>query len=86
MRQIDQLAQRVEVVALGDVLFGFDQAELLPALGVTWVDSRPLTLEHHGRDGIHFTRSGSSAWAQGALPTVTSAVAPAAVVADTQTA
>lgn len=62
------------------------QAELLPALGVTWVDSRPLTLEHHGRDGIHFTRSGYSAWAHGALPTVTDAVHPDAVVADTQTA
>lgn len=62
------------------------QRELLPALGVTWVDSRPLTLEHHGRDGIHFTRSGYTTWAQGALPTVTHAVQPAAIVADARTA
>lgn len=61
------------------------QAELLPALGVTWIDSRPMTTEHHGRDGIHFTRSGYSDWARGALPSVTDAIAqerPSGIDAD----
>ncbi len=51
------------------------QAELLPALGVTWIDSRPMTEADHRRDGVHFTRAGYVRWAQGALPTVTELVA-----------
>lgn len=39
------------------------QAELVPALGVTWIDSRPATHEGHGRDGIHFTGRGYVGWA-----------------------
>jgi hypothetical protein len=50
------------------------QHELLPELGVTWVDSRPMTHHFHGRDGIHFTRTGYRTWAGGVLSDVTIAV------------
>ncbi|MEZ4338465.1 MAG: SGNH/GDSL hydrolase family protein [Sandaracinaceae bacterium] len=43
------------------------QSEILPELGVEWIDSRPMTLEGHGRDGIHFTIGAYRAWCQGAL-------------------
>ncbi|HEY5657770.1 MAG TPA: SGNH/GDSL hydrolase family protein [Myxococcota bacterium] len=40
------------------------QRELLPAMGVCWVDSRPMTKTGHARDGVHFTlRTGYPAWA-----------------------
>ncbi|HJL18993.1 MAG TPA: SGNH/GDSL hydrolase family protein [Sandaracinaceae bacterium LLY-WYZ-13_1] len=51
------------------------QRALLPRLGVTWVDSRPMTRRHHGRDGVHFTRAGYRAWSAGVLSDVTVAVA-----------
>lgn len=41
------------------------QAEILPELGVHWVDSRPVTYEGHAHDGVHFTRSGYHTWACG---------------------
>lgn len=42
------------------------QDAFLPQMGVTWIDSRPMTGGGHGPDGVHFTRSGYTAWA-GAL-------------------
>ena len=56
------------------------QAELLPTLGVRWIDSRPCTNAHHGRDGIHFTRTGYDCWTHGVLPHV-EATASAPMVA-----
>ncbi|MGE0787722.1 MAG: SGNH/GDSL hydrolase family protein [Sandaracinaceae bacterium] len=49
------------------------QAELLPPMGVRWIDSRPLTESHHRRDGVHFTRTGYRLWAVAALPAVQAA-------------
>lgn len=46
------------------------QRELLAPLGVRWIDSRPLTLAHHGRDGVHFTRTGYATWTEGVLPAI----------------
>ncbi|MBX3275763.1 MAG: SGNH/GDSL hydrolase family protein [Sandaracinaceae bacterium] len=46
------------------------QRELLPAMGVEWIDSRPLTRGGHGADGIHFTPSGYDAWSARALARV----------------
>jgi len=43
------------------------QAEILPSLGVEWIDSRPMTQEGHGVDGIHFTYRAYTAWCRGAL-------------------
>lgn len=43
------------------------QREILPALGVEWIDSRPLTRGAQGEDGIHFTREGYASWCEGAL-------------------
>ncbi len=40
------------------------QRELLPSMGVQWIDSRPMTRTGHAADGVHFTlRSGYPAWA-----------------------
>jgi lysophospholipase L1-like esterase len=41
------------------------QSEILPELGVHWIDSRPVTHEHHRGDGVHFTRDGYHLWACG---------------------
>lgn len=46
------------------------QRELLPELGARWVDSRPVTVAHHGRDGVHFTREGYAGWAGSVRPEV----------------
>ncbi len=43
------------------------QSEILPQLGVEWIDSRPLTQRGHGRDGIHFTARAYARWMDGAL-------------------
>lgn len=40
------------------------QAETLPALGVRWFDSWPMTRQGHGPDGIHFTSAGYRGWAE----------------------
>ena len=39
------------------------QESLLPALGVEWHDSRPLTLTDQRSDGVHFTNAGYNRWA-----------------------
>ncbi len=52
------------------------QRELLPSLGVQWVDSRPMTLENHGRDGVHFTRNGYTTWANGAFAQLIHTILP----------
>ncbi len=40
------------------------QRELLPQMGVTWIDSRPMTRSGHAPDGVHFTfREGYPRWA-----------------------
>lgn len=39
------------------------QASFLPQLGVSWIDSRQLTLGGQAADGVHFTRAGYGAWA-----------------------
>jgi hypothetical protein len=36
------------------------QKSQLPALGVTWVDTRPLSPPDHAPDGVHFTGTGYS--------------------------
>jgi lysophospholipase L1-like esterase len=46
------------------------QRELLGELAVRWIDSRPLTLTHHGRDGVHFTRTGYVTWTDAVLPEI----------------
>lgn len=46
------------------------QRELLPGLGVRWVDSRPMTESRHGADGVHFTREGYVGWAGAVRPEV----------------
>ncbi|MCB9592550.1 MAG: SGNH/GDSL hydrolase family protein [Sandaracinaceae bacterium] len=43
------------------------QSEILPELGVEWIDSRPMTQDGHGIDGIHFTVRAYRVWCQGAL-------------------
>ena len=43
------------------------QSQMLPELGVEWIDSRPLTQSGHGMDGIHFTGRAYSTWMRGAL-------------------
>lgn len=48
------------------------QREILPRLDVRFVDSRPFTVEHHARDGIHFDRTGYAAWADAVLPALES--------------
>lgn len=50
------------------------QRAVLPELGVTWIDSRPHTREHHVRDGVHFTADGYRAWAGRVLPMVIDAM------------
>ncbi|GAB5549515.1 MAG: hypothetical protein SangKO_092750 [Sandaracinaceae bacterium] len=39
------------------------QSEMMAELGVEWIDSRPVTHEGHGVDGIHFTGRGYVHWA-----------------------
>lgn len=36
----------------------------LPHLGVTWINSMPMTQGGHSGDGVHFTRAGYRAWAE----------------------
>jgi lysophospholipase L1-like esterase len=43
------------------------QQEILPDLGVEWIDSRPLTRGGQSDDGIHFTREAYAAWCADAL-------------------
>ncbi len=43
------------------------QSEILPGLGVEWIDSRPMTQDGHAVDGIHFTVRAYRAWCEGAL-------------------
>ena len=43
------------------------QSEILPELGVEWIDSRPLTQRGHGVDGIHFTVRAYTRWMRSAL-------------------
>lgn len=50
------------------------QRQLLPQLGVVWIDSRPMTRRFHAPDGIHFTRSGYRTWARGVLLDIAIAV------------
>jgi lysophospholipase L1-like esterase len=50
------------------------QRELLPSLGVAWIDSRPHTHEHHIHDGVHFTRDGYEVWACGVCGEVLAAI------------
>lgn len=50
------------------------QRQILPDLGVKWVDSRPLTRANHRRDGVHFTRAGYSSWATAILSDVERAI------------
>jgi len=38
------------------------QAQLLPAMGVKWIDSRPATLTGQRSDGVHFTTSAYHHW------------------------
>lgn len=38
------------------------QQATLPALGVHWFDSQPMTQHGHGPDGVHFTRTGYRSW------------------------
>lgn len=67
------------------------QARILPALGVEWHDSRPLTTSGHRSDGVHFTTSAYSRWAQDITSKVTApptslavlGVPKAAIVAGT---
>ena len=67
------------------------QARILPALGVEWYDSRPITLTDQRSDGVHFTTAGYTRWAQDivdkvkAPPTALSVlgVPKAAIVAGT---
>lgn len=39
------------------------QGATLPALGVRWYDSFPMTQRGHGPDGVHFTQAGYRSWA-----------------------
>lgn len=39
------------------------QAAALPALGVEWYDSRPITLTGQRNDGVHFTSEAYDRWA-----------------------
>ena len=39
------------------------QASLLPAMGVEWYDSRPITTTDQRSDGVHFERPGYERWA-----------------------
>jgi len=43
------------------------QREILPALGVSWIDSAPVTRRHHARDGVHYTARGYRGWALAAF-------------------
>jgi lysophospholipase L1-like esterase len=52
------------------------QRALLPELGVTWVDSRPMTRRFHAQDGIHFTRDGYRTWVRGVLSDLARALEP----------
>jgi len=52
------------------------QAGFLPQMGVTWVDSRPMTGGGHAPDGVHFTRGGYAAWAGALADTVAQDVGP----------
>ena len=51
------------------------QKLILPALGVTWVDSRPFTANspNHQKDGVHFDSTGYTNWARAMLPSILSA-------------
>lgn len=39
------------------------QDSVLPQMGVTWINSIPMTQGGHSGDGVHFTRAGYHAWA-----------------------
>ena len=56
------------------------QSRILPALGVTWVDSRPFTVNspNHQPDGVHFTGTGYTLWAKAMLPAILQARPPLA--------
>ena len=43
------------------------EARIVPALGATWIDSRPYTRTGH-RDGVHFTSAAYAAWAAALAP------------------
>lgn len=65
-----EVSRRAEVVGARHQANAQLQSEILPALGVTWVDSRPCTCDHHGHDGIHFTRAGYHHWVHHVLTPV----------------
>jgi lysophospholipase L1-like esterase len=46
------------------------QANLLPALGVRWVDTRPYSQSGHRSDGVHFTNEGYRQLAARMLPEI----------------
>jgi lysophospholipase L1-like esterase len=50
------------------------QSSLIRALGASWVDSRPFTVnsQNHQADGVHFNGTGYTAWAKAMLPYILS--------------
>jgi lysophospholipase L1-like esterase len=55
--------EREEAVAANHDAIAELQAATVPRLGAEWHDSRPVTRDRWGRDGIHLTRTGYRAWA-----------------------
>lgn len=54
-----------------DFLSGF-----LPNKGISFIDSRPVTLTGHRNDGVHFPESGYRVWADGVYPAIQDAMKP----------
>jgi lysophospholipase L1-like esterase len=52
------------------------QAATLPALGVRWFDSWPMTQRNHAPDGVHFTQAGYRSWAAGMAGKVATTSSP----------
>lgn len=50
------------------------QAQVLPKLGVVWIDTQPMTASGHGSDGVHFTTAGYAAWAEALTPKLEAAM------------
>jgi len=48
------------------------QQSFLPQMGVTWIDSRPMTYGGQAADGVHFTRAGYQVWASSLADTLAS--------------
>lgn len=56
------------------------QSSVLPQMGVEWIDSIRHTYGGHRADGVHFTRTGYAAWADGIIDELSGLYRPKTLV------